>query len=113
MTERNTARSTAANARRSAASRDAAEPAAATRPAKRQRPAETLSECVERSLQAYFDDLDGEPGADVYDMVLQQVEEPLLRVVMAQSAGNQSRAAQVLGLNRGTLRKKLRQYGLG
>lgn len=68
--------------------------------------------CVESSLQQYFADLDGETPCGVYDMVLHQVEKPLLECVMAQCGGNQSKAAAVLGLNRNTLRKKLVQHGL-
>lgn len=68
--------------------------------------------CIETSLQQYFSDLDGQPAHDVYQMVLQQVELPLLRCVMSHCDGNQSKAAQVLGLNRNTLRKKLTQHGL-
>ena len=68
--------------------------------------------CIENSLQQYFADLDGETPCGVYDMVLHQVEEPLLRCVMQACENNQSRAAQMLGLNRNTLRKKLTQYNL-
>ena len=68
--------------------------------------------CVESSLQQYFADLDGETPCGVYDMVLHQVEEPLLRCVMQAYGNNQTRAAQMLGLNRNTLRKKLTQYNL-
>ena len=71
-----------------------------------------ITTCIENSLQQYFTDLDGQPAHAVYQMVLQQVELPLLRCVMAHCEGNQSKAAQVLGLNRNTLRKKLSAYGL-
>ena len=71
-----------------------------------------ITTCIENSLHQYFTDLDGQPAHDVYQMVLQQVELPLLRCVMAHCEGNQSKAAQVLGLNRNTLRKKLSTYGL-
>lgn len=67
----------------------------------------TLEESVRESLQDYFRDLEGETPVDVYEMVLLLVEKPLLEVVMAQAEQNQSRAAQWLGLNRNTLRKKL------
>ncbi|MBX9935621.1 MAG: Fis family transcriptional regulator [Burkholderiaceae bacterium] len=70
----------------------------------------TLEESVRDSLQDYFCDLDGETPADVYDMVLRLVEKPMLEVVMAQAEHNQSRAAQWLGLNRNTLRKKLVEH---
>lgn len=71
-----------------------------------------IASCIEQNLNQYFRTLDGEKAQNVYDMVLQQVEKPMLRHVMAQCHGNQSKAAQVLGLNRNTLRKKLIQYEL-
>ena len=74
--------------------------------------AEPLSDCVERAVECYFDDLDGEMASDLYELVLTQMEAPLLKVVIQRVDGNQSRAAEALGLNRGTLRKKLKQYGL-
>jgi Fis family transcriptional regulator len=74
--------------------------------------AEPLAVCVSRALDRYFEHLDGETPRDLYDLVLAEVEAPLLRTVMREACGNQSRAAEMLGLNRGTLRKKLKQYGL-
>ena len=71
-----------------------------------------LHACVRASLQAYFRDLDGTEPADLHDMLVKAVERPLLEVVMEQSQNNQSRAAQWLGLNRNTLRKKLIDHGL-
>ena len=76
------------------------------------RRAEPLADCVERAVECYFDDLDGEAASELYDLVLTQMEAPLLKIVMRRVDGNQSRAAEALGLNRGTLRKKLKQYGL-
>ena len=73
---------------------------------------EPLRICVERSLQTYFDHLDGETPADLYALVLKEVEVPLLQTVMQQVCGNQSRAADMLGMSRGTLRKKLKQHDL-
>jgi Fis family transcriptional regulator len=67
---------------------------------------------AERALQDYFASLNGHRPAHLYDMVLREVEEPLFRAVLDYAAGNQSRAAVILGINRGTLRKKLRQFGL-
>lgn len=67
---------------------------------------------AERALQEYFASLNGHRPARLYDMVLHEVEEPLFRAVLAYAAGNQSRAAGILGINRGTLRKKLRALGL-
>ena len=71
-----------------------------------------LDECVRLSLQAYFHDLDGTEPANLHDMLIKAVERPLLEIVMEQAQHNQSRAAQWLGLNRNTLRKKLLDHGL-
>jgi Fis family transcriptional regulator len=67
---------------------------------------------AERALTDYFANLNGHRPARLYDMVLREVEEPLFRAVLDYASGNQSRAAVILGINRGTLRKKLRQFGL-
>lgn len=72
----------------------------------------TLTDTVKDTLVTYFSQLEGAEPNDIYNMVLKQVEAPLLEVVMQQVAGNQTKAAAYLGLNRGTLRKKLRLYGL-
>jgi len=68
---------------------------------------------AERALSDYFTSLNGHRPAHLYDLVLREVEEPLFRVVLDYAQGNQSRAAVILGINRGTLRKKLKQFGLG
>jgi Fis family transcriptional regulator len=73
---------------------------------------QTLRDSVEKALQNYFDHLDGQPVVDIYDMVLSEVEAPLLETVMKYTRDNQTKASIVLGLNRGTLRKKLKQYGM-
>ncbi|GAB2796382.1 DNA-binding transcriptional regulator Fis [Halomonas shantousis] len=73
---------------------------------------QTLRESVEQAMQRYFAHLDGETVTDLYAMVLAEVEAPLLVEVMRYADGNQTRAAEMLGLNRGTLRKKLKQYAL-
>ncbi len=71
-----------------------------------------IEECVRDNLEAYFRDLRGtEPGA-LYDMVVRAVEKPLLEVVMQHAGHNQSRAAEWLGMNRNTLRKKLVEHKL-
>jgi Fis family transcriptional regulator len=67
---------------------------------------------TERVLQDYFASLNGHRPARLYDLVLREVEEPLFRTVLGYSQGNQSRAAGILGINRATLRKKLREFGL-
>jgi Fis family transcriptional regulator len=67
---------------------------------------------AERALHDYFANLNGHRPAHLYDMVLREVEEPLFRAVLDYAAGNQTAAAGILGINRATLRKKLRQFGL-
>jgi Fis family transcriptional regulator, factor for inversion stimulation protein len=65
------------------------------------------------ALQSYFETLNGHRPAHLYDLVMREVEEPLFKVVMDHVEGNQSRAAIILGINRGTLRKKLKEFGIG
>ena len=65
---------------------------------------------VQQSLQTYFAQLDGEEPANLYSMVLAQMEVPLLKMVMRYTGSNQSKAAKILGISRGTLRKKLAIY---
>jgi len=72
----------------------------------------TLRESVELAMKNYFAQLGNETPSDLYQLVLAEVEAPLMEAVMAYTRGNQTRAAQILGLNRGTLRKKLKMYGL-
>jgi Fis family transcriptional regulator, factor for inversion stimulation protein len=72
----------------------------------------TLNEIVTNNLQKYFQNLDGESPSSIYDMVIDAVERPMLEVVMREAEGNQSRASEMLGINRNTLRKKLSQHGL-
>ena len=66
-----------------------------------------IAECVRRALDKYFKDLDGEKPRSVYDMVIRNVERPLLEAVLDQAEGNQTIAAEMLGINRNTLRKKM------
>ncbi len=73
---------------------------------------QTIRDCVESSMRNYFRHLDGHDASNLYTMVLAEVEAPLLRVVLEYTRDNQSRAAEVLGLNRGTLRKKMKEYGM-
>lgn len=77
-------------------------------------PVETppLANSVKRSMERYFRDLNGEKPVHLYSMVLREVERPLLEVVMKYAKSNQCRAAEILGINRNTLRKKLKEYGL-
>ncbi|GAB5452609.1 MAG: hypothetical protein Hals2KO_29370 [Halioglobus sp.] len=71
-----------------------------------------LRESVTRAVRAYLDELDGQMSTDVYQMVLAEIEAPLLEEIMAYTRNNQTKASHMLGLNRGTLRKKLKQYNL-
>lgn len=72
----------------------------------------TLRAEVEKSLRRYFQQLDNEPVTDLYQMVMSEVEAPLLEAVMRYTGNNQSKASIMLGLNRGTLRTKLKHYGM-
>jgi Fis family transcriptional regulator len=69
-----------------------------------------LSHSVAECLDDYFRALNGHAPRNLYDLVLDQVEPPLLRATLKYCDGNQSKAADILGLNRATLRKKLKQY---
>jgi Fis family transcriptional regulator len=75
-------------------------------------PTESLREAVTVAVRHYLDELDGQISTDVYQMVLAEVEAPLLREIMTYTRNNQTKASIMLGLNRGTLRKKLKQYDL-
>ena len=72
----------------------------------------TLAEQVSKTLEQYFTDLDGQETTDLYEMVLQQVEKPLLEFVLERTENNQSQSAQIVGINRNTLRKKMLKYQL-
>ncbi len=69
--------------------------------------ASEIAECVRKSLEKYFKDLDGERPRTVYEMVLKNVEKPMIEVVLGYAEGNQTVAAKWLGINRNTLRKKI------
>ncbi|MBL4711257.1 MAG: DNA-binding transcriptional regulator Fis [Gammaproteobacteria bacterium] len=71
-----------------------------------------LSHAVKHSIRRYLYELDGMQPNDMYSLVLRQIEQPLFEAILEHTKGNQSRAAALLGLNRGTLRKKLRSYNL-
>ena len=71
-----------------------------------------LRDHAERALSDYLASLNGHRPARLYDLVLREVEEPLFRTVLDYASGNQSQAAIILGITRGTLRKKLREFGL-
>ena len=74
--------------------------------------APSLGECVEHSLQHYFAMLEGDAPSDLHPLVMGQVESSLLALCMKKAGDNQTRAAAMLGINRGTLRKKLKQHQL-
>ncbi|MEO8081168.1 MAG: helix-turn-helix domain-containing protein [Caldimonas sp.] len=71
-----------------------------------------IEECVRESLEGYFKDLRGVEPTAMYEMILRVVERPLLEVVLNEAGGNQSRAAEWLGINRNTLRRKLVEHKL-
>ena len=72
----------------------------------------SLSMSVKASLDDYFKHLDGQPPHAIYEMVLGCIEKPMLEYILNHVGGNQSKAAEILGLNRNTLRKKMAEYGL-
>jgi Fis family transcriptional regulator len=71
-----------------------------------------MARVVRRAIDGYFRDLDGERASGVYDMVINCVEKPLLESVLHRVQGNQTHAAQMLGINRNTLRKKMKAHGI-
>ena len=71
-----------------------------------------ITRCVGKALANYFQRLDGERPVAVYEMVIRRVERPMLEAVLKQAGGNQTLAAQILGINRNTLRKKLVDHKL-
>jgi Fis family transcriptional regulator len=71
-----------------------------------------LSSLTDECLHSYFANLNGHKPGDLYELVIGEVEKPLFRAVMSYTNGNQSEAAEILGINRGTLRKKLKAYKL-
>jgi Fis family transcriptional regulator, factor for inversion stimulation protein len=71
-----------------------------------------MARVVRRAIEGYFRDLDGEKASGVYDMVIGCVEKPLLEAVLNRVQGNQTHAAEMLGINRNTLRKKMKAHGI-
>ena len=71
-----------------------------------------ISACINGALSTYFANLDGETPAAIYDMVIKSVERPMIEVILQQAGGNQTLAAEMLGINRNTLRKKITEYRL-
>jgi Fis family transcriptional regulator len=84
----------------------------AGQPPKERHKQQPLRQCVKHALNTYFKDLNGHNPGKLYELVLSEIEQPLLEVVMNHTRGNISKAAQLLGLNRATLRKKLKKYSL-
>ena len=76
------------------------------------RTGETIEQCIFRTLEQYFHDLDGARPHALHELVMTAVERPLLKYALERCAGNQSAAAALLGINRNTLRKKLVEHGL-
>jgi len=68
-----------------------------------------LADCVKRSLERYFKDMEGEKPTSIYDMVLKNIEKPMIETVLGKANGNQTLAAEMLGINRNTLRSKMQQ----
>ena len=83
-----------------------------TKASERHRRVPPLAKQVRQSLTEYFEALNGHDPCDLYEFVVGEVELPLLEVTMQRTKGNVTRAAELLGLNRGTLRKKLKKHGL-
>lgn len=83
-----------------------------TLPVEASRTGEPLRVCVRNAVDSYFSNLDGHSTSGLHQLVIGEVEVPLLEAVLNYTNGNQSKAAEVLGINRGTLRKKLRDYNL-
>lgn len=71
-----------------------------------------LKEFVRKTVQEYFNKIDGYPIDNVYNLVIGEVEKPLIEETIAYCKGNQTKAAEMLGLSRGTLRKKMKQYNV-
>jgi Fis family transcriptional regulator len=72
----------------------------------------TLKQAVKDTLQNYFTNIGSEQPVDFYSILLEEIERPLLEVLINYTNYNQVRMAQILGISRGTLRKKLKQYGM-
>lgn len=71
-----------------------------------------IQQCIDKELARYFDLLDGQPPCELYRMVMSQVEYSLFKYVLEECGNNQSRAAEYLGISRGTLRNKMNEHGL-
>ena len=74
---------------------------------------DSLSDCVTHAMLEFFKDLNGQQPNNLHNFFISEVEKPFLKVVMSQANGNQTHAADMLGINRNTLRKKLKTHDLG
>lgn len=81
--------------------------------AQAQQVSKPLRDNVKQAVRNYLAQLNGEDPTELYELVLSEIEHPMLDIVMQYTRGNQTRAATMLGINRGTLRKKLKKYGMG
>jgi len=79
---------------------------------RKERRKKSIHYCVESALNLYFEDMDGHDPSDLYELIISQTEEPMLKIVLKQTQGNITRSAEILGINRATLRKKLKKYAL-
>ena len=80
---------------------------------KNKKPKSSLQQSVEQAISGYLSDLDGEVPCNLFETVIAEIEQPMLQTVLQHCDNNQSKTATYLGINRGTLRKKLRQYKIG
>ncbi|HLP82462.1 MAG TPA: helix-turn-helix domain-containing protein [Nitrosomonas sp.] len=69
-----------------------------------------ISTCIRKAIGGYLNDLDGEKPGNMYGMVIDSVERPLIEIIMQHTNGNQTKAAELLGINRNTLRQKMKQH---
>ncbi len=69
-----------------------------------------IASCIRKAINGYLNDLDGEKPCHIYNMVMHSVEKPLIEIAMQHTKGNQTQAADLLGINRNTLRQKMKQY---
>ncbi|MBK7491265.1 MULTISPECIES: helix-turn-helix domain-containing protein [Nitrosomonas] len=69
-----------------------------------------IASCIRKAISGYLNDLDGEKPCPIYNMVMHSVEKPLIEIAIQYTKGNQTQAAELLGINRNTLRQKMKQY---
>lgn len=69
-----------------------------------------IASCIRKAIVEYLNDLDGEKPGHIYTMVINSVEKPLIEIALQHTNGNQTQAAELLGINRNTLRQKMKQY---